>query len=157
MTEFPTKIPRWEFEFSRTALMRNIDNTIPDDLLPNALYTAWWLQTLRDRLCSHFEKNMPVIITSGYRSKALNSVMPGASKTSMHMQALAADIRVPGLTTRELTLFILEHMDDCEYDQIIDEYGRWVHIGLRPEGVFNRMEVLIAERVKGKTQYRRIV
>lgn len=140
---YPKNIPQWEMEHSDTALRMGLDNSIPANLASNAIRVAWWLQDLRNKLCNHFEKRMPVVITSGYRGFALNSALKG-SKTSAHMKALAADIRVPGLTTRELTMFIIEHMDG--YDQVIDEFGRWVHIGLSLEDIDPRCQVLQAER-----------
>jgi hypothetical protein len=33
----------------------------------------------------------PIIITSGYRDKALNDATPGSSPTSLHMECMAAD------------------------------------------------------------------
>jgi zinc D-Ala-D-Ala carboxypeptidase len=92
----------------------------------------------------------PVVCISGYRSPKLNAAV-GGSKTSQHMQGLAADILVPGhsvafvvATIRKLKL---------PFDQVIDEFGRWTHVSWasRPRG-----EVLVARKdTNGRTQYTR--
>lgn len=153
MNKFPTNIKRWELERSRTATINDIDNTLPERLLDNALDLAQFLQTLRDRLCERYAADKAVLITSGYRSPELNAKV-GGSKTSAHMQALAADIKVAGITSRDLALFIRDEMSDVGYDQVINEYGQWVHVGLKPRGVKPRLQNLAAIRVNGKTQYR---
>lgn len=61
--------------------------------ISTALVTA--LQALRDKL------SKPVIIVSGYRCRTHNKAVGGASR-SLHMQGRAADIRVSGMTAREL-------------------------------------------------------
>lgn len=53
------------------------------------------LQALRDRV------GKPVIVTSGYRTPEHNKRIGGA-KGSYHMQGLAADIVIKGLTSREI-------------------------------------------------------
>ena len=53
------------------------------------------LQKLRD----HFKK--PVIINSGYRTKEWNKRVGGIA-SSKHMEGLAADIRVPGVSSSEV-------------------------------------------------------
>lgn len=152
--EYPTNIPKWELEHSETAIRKRIDNSIPKALDENALRLAKWLQELRDKLNAHYSRDMYIIITSGFRCFALNSKL-GGSKTSAHMLALAADIKVPGLSTRELALFIAEHMSD--YDQVIDEFGRWVHVGLRTIFETPRGQLLEANKnSKGKTYYQEL-
>ena len=53
------------------------------------------LQALRSAL------GRPVIINSGYRNPEHNKRV-GGSPTSLHMQGMAADIRVPGMSPQEL-------------------------------------------------------
>ncbi|MEW6080889.1 MAG: D-Ala-D-Ala carboxypeptidase family metallohydrolase [Bacillota bacterium] len=55
------------------------------------------LQALRSDL------GRPVIITSSYRCPEYNGTLPGAAKNSLHMKGMAADIRVPGMSIKELT------------------------------------------------------
>lgn len=118
-----------EFERSETATQHGIDNSVPDALLPNVKRLAEFLQELRDTL------NLKrIVISSGYRGVALNKMVGGVT-TSSHSQALAADISVPGMTTEELFQAICN--SGLEFDQVIQEFGRWVHVGLstdKPRG-----------------------
>jgi uncharacterized protein YcbK (DUF882 family) len=44
----------------------------------------------------------PLVITSGYRSPQTNAATEGAARNSMHIYGKAADMYVPGVSTREL-------------------------------------------------------
>lgn len=138
-----------EFTFSETALRHGIDNTLPPELTDNALRMARWLQTLRDRLAQKYEKEMPIVVTSGYRNPMVNKKV-GGSKRSAHMQALAADIKVVGLSVYQTQREIIELMQDCPYDQCIDEYHGWVHIGLAKNSDLSRLENLTARKRIGR-------
>lgn len=48
--------------------------------------------------------NLPskLIINSGYRTPAFNASLEGAAKDSMHVQARAADIKIPGVETEQI-------------------------------------------------------
>jgi uncharacterized protein YcbK (DUF882 family) len=50
------------------------------------------------------QNNLPyaMLINSGYRTAAFNASLEGAAKNSMHIQAKAADIRIPGLATDQI-------------------------------------------------------
>ncbi|CDT54076.1 putative Endolysin gp23 [Vibrio coralliirubri] len=106
--------------------------------------TAWWLQGLRNKLKEKFDREFQIIVSSGYRTPALNTAIKG-SRTSSHMKGLAADFRVPGLTVAQVVQFIIEEANG--YDQVINEYDSWVHIGLP------RKQALKATRLNGKTKY----
>lgn len=147
---------RDEFTFSEYATRHNLDNTIPSDLITNLTLLARWLQRLRDRLTEHYGKDMPIQIISGYRSPHVNKGV-GGSKTSAHMEALAADIRCKHISVADLVPFIAQHMQDSPWDQVIDEYGSWVHVGLSANP---RKQVLVARKradagtlFKSKTTY----
>lgn len=76
----------------------------------------------------------PLIITSGYRSDALNKAV-GGSKTSAHRFGLAVDV-VPKDMAKydEFVAFVKEYVKDKEYDQLILEKkggSRWLHIGYK--------------------------
>ena len=98
----------------------------------------------------------PIFISSGYRSEALNEAI-GGSKTSQHSkgEALDLDADVYGvITNADIFNFVLDRL---EFDQLIWEFGTdenpdWVHISFKKEGR-NRMQVLKAVRVNGKTKY----
>lgn len=146
-----------EFTFSETAIRHGIDNSLPLGMTPNAIRMAIWLQKFRDRLCKKYGKDMPISITSGYRCPKLNCKVLG-SKTSMHKQMLAVDLKVIGLTVTQMQREVIELMLDCPYDQCIDEYSGWLHLGLAADGDLPRMENLVARMRVGafgrlKTEY----
>jgi zinc D-Ala-D-Ala carboxypeptidase len=89
----------------------------------------------------------PVIVTSGYRSVEVNKLV-GGSATSAHCYGLAADIHVPGMSVRQL-MHKIKGLQ-LPFDQIIDEYGSWVHVGLSAN---NRGQTLQARYVGGKAVY----
>lgn len=81
------------------------------------------LQPLRDYM------GIPIIVTSGYRSKAVNDAV-GGSRTSGHMLGTASDITAGHKTlNKKIYKFI---RDNCEYRQLINEYDyTWIHVEYR--------------------------
>lgn len=142
---YPPHFSRDELLFSQTAARNGIDNSpTSDEIEANIVRTAWYLELLREKLGSR-----PIVVSSGYRSPYLNNAI-GGSKTSAHMKGLAADISCPDMTPLELSRFIAENMDD--YDQVIHEFGRWVHLGLSDTSP--RGELLTAMKENNKTVYK---
>lgn len=73
------------------------------------------------------EVEKPVIITSGYRTPEWNKKCNGA-KYSYHMRGMAADIRVGGMTAKEIANKLNEIIpDECG----IIVYKSWVHLDTR--------------------------
>jgi uncharacterized protein YcbK (DUF882 family) len=69
----------------------------------------------------------PVIITSGYRTPEWNTKCGGA-KYSYHMRGMAADIRVNGMTPKQVAKILDEIVpDECG----IIVYKSWVHFDVR--------------------------
>lgn len=101
---------------------------------------------------------MPVAVSSGYRSNALNDLI-GGSKRSQHSKGEALDLDADvygGITNRQIFEYIRESLD---YDQLIYEFGTdeepaWVHVSYKSEG--NRREVLKAYKDNGQTKYKHI-
>lgn len=94
------------------------------------------LQPIRDAY------GKPIIVTSGFRNKQLNTAI-GGSSTSMHMKGLAADIKAGDGKNKALWDLIIKLSKEgkIEFDQLIDEKKlSWVHIGLHP--VKNRKQIL---------------
>ncbi|MFP5300053.1 D-Ala-D-Ala carboxypeptidase family metallohydrolase [Cobetia sp. SIMBA_158] len=150
--KFAPNFPKHEFEASQTAARKGLDNELKGEALENASKLSWWLQELRNKINRHHRREsesreLPVIITSGYRGPALNEAI-GGSKTSQHMKGQAVDIHVPGMTARELVDFIVKHMTG--YDQMIEEFASWTHVSVTPNP---RGEVLIARKRGGKVTY----
>lgn len=79
------------------------------------------LEILRNRI------GKPVIITSGYRTPEWNKKVGGA-KNSYHMRGMAADIKVNGMTPKELAKELNKiAADECG----IIVYKNWVHFDVR--------------------------
>lgn len=75
-----------EFCYSNTAVIYDLDNTLPSCYLANAnIFCCLVLDFLRFRL------GRPLVISSGYRSDAVNAAVHGAVN-SLHLKGLAADI-----------------------------------------------------------------
>ena len=100
---------------------------------------------------------VPIHISSGYRSEALNKAI-GGSKTSQHSKCEAIDIDMDGssngVTNRMVFDYIIKNL---EFDQLIWEFGTsenpdWVHVSYSASGK-QRKQVLKAVRVDGKTTY----
>lgn len=78
-----------EFVVSETASRHGIDNTPPGEAVENLRRLCQGtLEPLREAL------QLPVVITSGFRTKALNDRLAHSSERSQHMQGCAADFYV---------------------------------------------------------------
>ena len=109
-----------QLECSETAASHGIDNSAPAELHENLRRLAAGLEQVQ-ALLGH-----PLDISSGYRCGALNT-MVGGSATSQHVLGQAADFTCPGFgPPLEVALEIAGSAVD--FDQVILEYGRWVHI-----------------------------
>jgi len=131
-----------EFTVSQEAVRKGIDNVATDSII----------ECLRD-LCTHILEPIrdlagkPLSITSGYRSPGLNAAI-GGSITSQHCKGEAADFHAQGYTTEEL--FQLVKSSNIPYDQLLQEYGSWIHVSYRPNG---RKQALYAVMENGVTKY----
>ena len=101
---------------------RTLDNTPDAQQLANLQRLAEFLETVKTTL-----GGKAVIITSGYRSKAVNDAV-GSKDTSQHRQGLAADFRVPGMAPDAVVRAIISAK--LPFDQIIREYDAWTHISI---------------------------
>ena len=82
----------------------------------------------------------PVAINSGYRSHALNAAVGGAPR-SRHALGLAIDFTCAGFGP-PLQVAQAIAASPLPFDQLIHEYGRWVHLGLAPEPDAPRRQLL---------------
>lgn len=112
--------------FSETALAHGVDNT-PRDATILANLTA-----LADTVLEPFatELNLPVAVTSGYRSPQLNQLVGGRAD-SQHLSGEAVDFLVGGLQCDQVALWIAANLDFDElilekFDPSKGELG-WVH------------------------------
>lgn len=85
------------------------------------------LQPIRDNF------NLPVIISSGYRSPAVNRAV-GGSTSSQHQFGQAVDFEILTIDNYSLAKWIQNNLN---YDQLILEFytggnSGWVHVGYSP-------------------------
>ncbi len=90
-----------EENFSLSEFICRDGSVVPEELMDNVRLLAKNLQVLREHV------GKPVIIISGYRSPKYNRKIGGAKK-SQHMQAKAADIKIPGMSPAEVKATIVE-------------------------------------------------
>ena len=110
-----------ELTHSEVAERKNLDNT-PNALeVSNLVRLAGLLEEVRSLL------NKPILLNSGFRSKAVNDSV-GSKDTSQHRIGCAADIRVPGMTPKQVVEAVIA--SNIGYDQIIEEFGSWTHISV---------------------------
>jgi hypothetical protein len=102
---------------------RGLDNRPPDSVLKRLKATVLVLEEVRTLL-----GDAPVLITSGYRSPAVNRAV-GGSPTSAHMRGEAADFICPRFGS-PLAICRAIAASDLRFDQLIEEAGAWVHLGL---------------------------
>ena len=137
-----------EFLRSQTAARHGIDMTPTDTVIDE----------LR-RLCVDLLEPIrvefgPVQITSGYRPYALNRRI-GGSPRSAHMAGRAADFVVDVGTVDDVCAWVVQ--SQLPYDQVIDEFGQWLHIATAAPGTHPRYSALMARRplVTGSVTYSR--
>lgn len=99
--------------------------------------------------------NVPIHISSGYRSLELNKAIKG-SKTSQHCTGEAIDIDMDGtkVTNKQVFDYI---KNNIVFDQMIWEFGTdlnpdWVHVSYESTGK-QRKQILKAIKKNGKTSY----
>ena len=110
-----------ELTHSEVAERKNLDNT-PNALeVANLVRLAGLLEEVRSLL------NKPIMLNSGFRSKAVNDSV-GSKDTSQHRIGCAADIRVPGMTPKQVVEAVIA--SNIGYDQIIEEFGSWTHLSV---------------------------
>ncbi len=100
--------------FSAKEIAHKSIDTDPDNsfLFEAVHYQMGWMQAIRDYLCHYFKKEVPIEITSGYRSVAYNKVIGGVAN-SLHIWRLgvpnqygltmitACDFRPKGVDIRQ--------------------------------------------------------
>lgn len=121
-----------ELIMSETAARKGINN-YPDDpaVIENLKAVC---EKILEPVRSHFNK--PITPNSGYRGKALNKAIKGAT-TSQHMVGEAVDFVVPGVLIPEVCAWIRNNL---VFDQLIMEHynprtqSGWVHCSYRRNG-----------------------
>lgn len=139
-----------EFVASQTAARRGIDNTLPDALLPAARETCEMLERIRAFLRSRAGREVPILVTSGYRSNLLNRAI-GSGDSSDHVRAMAADFVAPAFgSALDVCRALAQQVDALGIGQLINEFpradgGGWVHVSTRhPSKALNRVITITA-------------
>ncbi|MCH5302230.1 MAG: peptidase M15 [Prevotella sp.] len=114
-----------ELTASTTAKARKIDNTPSREEIENlSVLCRRVLQPLRDKYGSS------IIVTSGYRSEALNKAVGGV-KTSQHRYGEAADIKCSDIKKLWNIAVEMVNKNEIIVGQLIDEKNlSWIHISL---------------------------
>jgi len=113
-----------ELTQSDTTVRLGIDNTPTVEIIDNLTFLAKELEYVRDIL------NAPMLISSGYRSYVLNDHL-GSKRTSSHCKGLAVDFISPSFGNPHSVVEAIV-LANINYDQVILEYGRWVHLSFHP-------------------------
>lgn len=93
----------------------------------------------------------PLFITSGFRSWSVNRAVGGAM-TSAHMDGLAADFVVAGMSVADAGTIVRQACATLPVGKLILEYGRWLHVQIDLGGP-PRRQWLQAYRRDGRTVY----
>jgi hypothetical protein len=139
-----------EFIRSSTAKRAGISNMPTNAHLENIKLLC---EKVLEPIRVHFAR--PIILSSGYRSSALNRAV-GGSSSSQHCSGEAADIDMDGTNVTNAQIF--NHIkDNLEFDQLIWEFGTtsnpdWVHVSYESNGR-QRKQILRAVKKNGATSY----
>lgn len=101
---------------------RGVDNTPSAEIIENLKRTAAVLEQVRMLL------GTPIHVNSGFRSEALNKIV-GGQASSQHCQGLAADFISPKWPLIEIARIVQKNVI---FDQLIFEFGTWIHLSTNP-------------------------
>jgi zinc D-Ala-D-Ala carboxypeptidase len=101
---------------------RQFENVPNEKEIENLKRLAAFLEEVKTIL-----KGRPIMVNSAFRSKAVNDAV-GSKDTSQHRLGCAADIRVPGMTPRQVVEACIAAK--IPFDQIILEFDAWTHISV---------------------------
>lgn len=113
-----------ELTHSNTATRLGIDNTPTVEIIDNLTYLAGELEYVRNIL------GHPMLVSSGFRCHVLNNHL-GSKRTSSHTKGLAVDFICPSFGNPHSVVSAIVAAN-VNYDQVILEYDRWVHLSFHP-------------------------
>jgi zinc D-Ala-D-Ala carboxypeptidase len=111
-----------ELTRSDAAARNGWDNTPNEAEIENLKRLAMLLQQVKTAV-----GGKAVMINSGFRSKQVNDSV-GSKDTSQHRIGCAADLRIPGMTPRQVVEACIAA--NVPFDQIILEFDSWTHISV---------------------------
>jgi zinc D-Ala-D-Ala carboxypeptidase len=129
-----------EFTDSDLAQRQGIDNTMPSELMKNAIATANMMERIRRHLSSIAGKEIPINLTSGYRCLPLNEALK-SKPTSDHPKACAVDFKASSFGSPLIICKSLaQNIDALGIGQVAYEFNSWIHVSTRkPEKSINRI------------------
>jgi hypothetical protein len=135
---------------SETAKRKGISNMPTPEHIENFKKLA---ENVFQPIREHF--GVPIHISSGYRSKALNTAV-GGSLSSQHCSGEAIDIDMDGTSVTNAQIFNYIK-DNLNFDQMIWEFGTdsnpdWVHVSYESTGE-QRKQILKAVKSAKGTSY----
>ena len=132
-------------EMTKTSYI-TADGNIPSHVaIENLKRLCGWLEILRERYNQKYGEDLPVVISSGYRSEEVNR-MCGGAKGSNHLTGCAVDIRCYGPEQMiRYACLLLDTADEngWVFDELIQEKRGttyWIHFAVRPKE--NRRKIL---------------
>jgi hypothetical protein len=137
---------------SDSAKRKGINNEPTAEHLENFKKLA---ENVFEPIRNHF--GFPIHISSGYRSKALNTAI-GGSLTSQHCKGEAIDIDMDGSSNGITNKMVFDYIKaNIKFDQMIWEFGNdtnpdWVHVSYSSSGK-QRGQILKAIKSNGATKY----
>ena len=126
-----------EATYSETAIRMHINNQPDKRQLENMKSAANQLEAVRNVTGA-------LRVNSWLRLPDVN-VAVGGSKVSSHMDGWAIDCSSTAHTPYELCQIVLKN--NIKFDQLIHEYGRWMHLSFAPE---MRQQSLTIYKPEGK-------
>jgi len=111
-----------ELTRSDAAARNGWDNTPNEAEIENLKRLAMLLQQVKTAV-----RGKAVMINSGFRNKQVNDSV-GSKDTSQHRIGCAADLRIPGMTPRQVVEACIAA--NVPFDQIILEFDSWTHISV---------------------------
>ena len=123
-----------QFTASDTAARKIINNSLPNNLIPDAMHTAEMMEAIQSFL------KKPIVITSGYRCADLNQAI-GSNNTSDHVKAMAVDFKCPNFgSPYTIAMALKANINELGIGQLIYEFGSWIHVSTRtPTKTVNRV------------------
>jgi len=137
-----------EFTRSYSEKRKGISNMPTPEHIENFKKLA---ENIFEPIRKHF--GVPILISSGYRSKELNKSIGGAT-TSQHLLGQALDRDMDGTPNGVTNKMVFDYIKaNLNFDQLINEFDySWVHVSYNPTGK-QRKQILNAVKVGGKTSY----
>jgi len=114
-----------EATFSETATRLGISNEPNPEQLENLKKAAEGMEAIRKLL------GKPIRVSSWLRLPEVNLAV-GGSRVSSHMDGWAIDFVCPSFGDPYAVAKALKE-SDIQVDQVIHEFGRWVHVSFAPE------------------------